>query len=126
MPDEAKPPKTTAEQGVYIAWIFSDMKEIKDTLKSMQETSVGRLEFDEHVIWGKGIVKEHDERISAVEKVIRDDSSSVSHKVLKYLDKRLIVILATIVLGSFGYYAYIMYQANDAINRIQALGITSK
>lgn len=30
MPEGLKQPKTQAEQGVYIAWIFSDMKDIKE------------------------------------------------------------------------------------------------
>lgn len=109
MPEDMKPPKTIAEMGIHFVYMrkaqndTSDaIKEVAKTLKEIQTDSVGRVEFDEHVILGQNSIKNHEDRIAALE----NENKGVMHQVAKSLDKRVVAIIVTIILAGMGWSIY--------------------
>lgn len=119
MPEEIKTPKTIEEQGVYIAWIFSDLREIKDTLKN----SVGRVEFDDHVIWGQAAAKNADERLKKLEKIINNESLSLMHRIGTALDKKIVGVIVTLIIGTVGWSIYMSLRYQNALNNLPQITI---
>lgn len=100
MPEDIKPPKTALEQGVYIAWIFSDMKEVKNTLKEIKDGSVSRIEFDEHVAWGQAVVKDHDDRLKTLENKALIEKSSIWEKIKNGISDRFVSIIVIVIIAA--------------------------
>jgi hypothetical protein len=121
MPDDIKPPKTIAEMGIHFVYMrkaqndtSEAIKEVAKTLKEIQTDSVGRVEFNDHVIWGENVVKDHESRISALE----DDNKGTMHQVAKALDKKIVVIIVTLLLGAVGWTAYMTTHYRTVINSL--------
>lgn len=121
MPDDIKPPKTIAEMGIHFVYMrkaqndtSEAIKEVAKTLKEIQTDSVGRVEFNDHVIWGENVVKDHESRISALE----DDNKGTMHQVAKALDKKIVVIIVTLLLGTVGWTAYMTTHYRTVINSL--------
>lgn len=119
MPEEIKPPKTIEEVGIHLVYMAvaqnatnASLKELKQTLKDMQNTQVTQTDFDEHVIWGKAVVLDHDTRLRNLEKVNELESQSTMHKVLKGLDAKIVSLIVLIMFGTFLYGTYIMVKYN--------------
>ena len=94
-------PKTNEAMGVHIIYISKAITEIKSTLKEIQSDSVGRVEFDEHVIWGKDIVKDHEQRITALEDDKLLDDNSMSAKIKKALTDKAVSIIVVLIVVIF-------------------------
>lgn len=99
-PDQ-KPPETTEALGVHIVYISKAISEIKTTLKEIQTDAVGRVEFDEHVIWGKDIVKDHASRISVLENCKMIDDSSIGAKIKKAVTEKAVTIIVILIVVIF-------------------------
>ena len=108
MPEELKPPQTISEIGIHLVYMSKAIISVQQTLHEMQSDSVGRIDFDEHVVWGKDIVKEHDIRITKLEEIHKLENSSTMHRVLKGLDAKIVGLIITLMFGSFLYGTYMM------------------
>jgi len=119
MPEDIKPPKTIEEVGIHLVYMAvaqnatnASLRELKQTLKDMQQTQVPQVDFDEHVIWGKAVILDHDTRITKLERASELENSSTMHKVLKVLDAKIVSLIVLIMFGTFLYGTYIMVKYN--------------
>ena len=92
-----EPPKTSEAMGVHIVYISKAISEIKSTLKEIQLDAVGRLEFDEHVIWGKDTIKDHETRITNLEDCKLVDDNSMFEKIKKSVADKAVAIIVILI-----------------------------
>lgn len=99
--ENEQPPKTSEAMGVHIVYISKAISEIKSTLKEIQLDAVGRVEFNEHVIWGQGVVKDHETRIQKLEDDQLLCDNSFSSKVKKALTDKAVTIIVILIIVIF-------------------------
>jgi hypothetical protein len=92
-----EPPKTNEAMGVHIVYISKAISEIKSTLKEIQVDAVGRVEYDEHVLWGKDAVKDLDKRVSTLEDDRMLDDNSLGAKIKKALTDKAVTIIVILI-----------------------------
>ena len=129
MPEELPPPKTIEEMGIHFVYLrkaqndtSNAIKEVNATLKEMRDGSITRKEFDEQVIHCDGVLNDHERRLKKIE----TENQSTMHKVLRQMDSKIVVIIVTVLLGSFLYSAYIMLRYNNIIQQLPGVEITNK
>lgn len=95
-PDQ-KPPETTEALGVHIVYISKAISEIKTTLKEIQTDAVGRVEFDEHVLWGQEVVKDHENRIVSLEECKMINDHSIWSKIKNAITEKAVSIIVLLI-----------------------------
>lgn len=98
---DQKPPETTEALGVHIVYISKAISEIKTTLKEIQTDAVGRVEFDEHVLWGQGVVKNHESRIKCLEDSKMLDDNGMWSKIKKAITDKAVTIIVILIVVIF-------------------------
>lgn len=110
MPEDIKPPKTIAEMGIHMVYMSKAITAMQKTLEDMRDGSISRAEFDDHVVWGETIAKDHEKRISVLERSKLVEDNSLRHKVFKMLDDKLALVITILVIAMFIYMAYKLNQ----------------
>lgn len=104
MPEDIKPPKTIAEMGVHIVYMSKSINTMQKTLEKMVDGSVTKVDFDDHVVWGEGVAKDHEKRIKTLEDISLVERHSFAHRFYKKLDDRAMTIIITIIIAGFLYF----------------------
>lgn len=129
MKEDLDPPKTIEAIGVHISYMRAAQKDTNEALKSLKKTiedmrdkTVGRIEFDEHVLWGQNSVKNHEDRIIALE----NENKGVMHQVARTLDKKIVAIIVTLIIGTIGWSVYMTIQYQIALKKMPEVVVNDK
>jgi len=129
MPEELPPPKTIEEMGIHFVYLrkaqndtANALKEVNETLKDMRDGSITRKEFDDRVAHSDGILNDHERRLKRIE----TENQSTMHKVIRQIDSKIVVLIVTVLLGSFLYSAYVMLKYNSIIQQLPDVEVVNK
>ena len=122
MPDEIKPPKPE-ETGVYIVWIFAEIRKFNDKLDNFINSAASRVEFEEHKQWGENTAKQFDGRLTKLERKEDIEDASFSRKVSKFVEEKAVVLIVSLLLGTGAINLYYITRYNDVLQKVDEIQI---
>lgn len=125
MPEDIKTPKPE-DVPVYIAWLFSDVRDMKKTLDKFVREVPTRKEYDEHVSWGAETYSGLDKRLETVETKVEElevdkkmEDNSVWANIRKGVRDTVVSVIAMVIVIGFLWLLIKTSQPEDVLQIIR-------